>query len=166
MDCYKPCFIFTISSIVKNDFDLSSRSSANFNFKVNPILISITIKYPSLSDILSTFSSYYAVFTLFANIICCFSPIVYESDIIDSGFRFNNGVISFEILGKKMKNQVNQMKNIKFIMLNTIKYSSKVWEDLLKKFIKNKKNSEGKFLIFIYISRSKSWINRSRLLEV
>ena len=83
---------FTIQSIVKNNLDTSSRSEASLTFKVFPQKNSITVKYVSLSDVLSVFGSYYSVFTLIASVVCkMFSPIVYEGDLVNSVFRFREG---------------------------------------------------------------------------
>ena len=77
---------------MKNNLDTSSRSEASLTFKVFPQKNSITVKYVSLSDVLSVFGSYYSVFTLIASVVCkMFSPIVYEGDLVNSVFRFREG---------------------------------------------------------------------------
>jgi hypothetical protein len=78
---------FTIHRIAKNNLDLSSRIEASLTFKVFPQKNSITVKYVSMSDVLSIFGSYYSVFTLIASIVCkLFSPIIYQGDLVNSVF--------------------------------------------------------------------------------
>ena len=80
---------YTIQSIVRNNLDTTSRSEASLNFKVYPKINLISVKYVSFSEVLSTFGSYYAVFTLIAQILCqSFSSLVYEGDLVNCFFRF------------------------------------------------------------------------------
>jgi hypothetical protein len=98
---------YTIQSIRRNDLDTTSRSEAALNFKVYPVINLITVKYVTLSDVLSNFGSYYSVFTLIATIVCSlFSPIVYEGDLINAVFKFKEGVQSF----KRIRGEANPLK--------------------------------------------------------
>ena len=98
---------YTVQSIRRNDLDTTSRSEAALNLRVYPVINLITVKYVTFYDVLSTFGSYYSVFTLIATIICSFfSQIVYEGDLVNCVFKFKEGVQSF----KRMRGDKNPMK--------------------------------------------------------
>ena len=109
---------FSINSIVKNDMDTSKRNEASLIFKVFPIKINITVKYVSLSDVLSALGSYYSVCTLIASIFCyLFSEMIYQGDIVNSVFKFREGGILL-----KMDYQIHPHRKKRTIRSNCINF--------------------------------------------
>jgi hypothetical protein len=79
----------TIQRIEKNSFDSLQNNGAYFSFKLYSDVEIINLKYILLSDVLSTFGSFFTTFTLVGSILASFyTDSVLESTIINTVFKF------------------------------------------------------------------------------